>query len=101
MKKIFTIVALLTLTGCFMRPYVPDIQQGNVVDKAAVAKLQTGMTKSEVQDILGAPVLVSPFDKDCWTYAYTIQKNGGKITKQDITLYFADGKLTQINQSSK
>jgi outer membrane protein assembly factor BamE len=101
MKKILLIITVLTLTGCFMRPYVPDVQQGNVVDKTDVAKVQTGMSKDQVRDLLGVPVLASPFDKDCWTYAYTMQKDGGKITKQTVTLYFDNNKVTQIKNNAK
>lgn len=89
----------LLQSGCsHVGPYVPPIQQGNIVDQQEVKKLHLGMNKNEVIDILGTPVLVNALDNNYWSYVYTMQKNGGKIEKKQFNLRFEENKLTQINQ---
>ena len=100
MKRILTISIImlgLLASGCFLKPRVPDMQQGNVIERPALNKLQPGMTKAKVRYILGDPVLVDVFNDNVWTYAYTKQINGGKITKEVATLYFENNKLVHVN----
>lgn len=99
MKKI-TLLFLLCLfaVGC-IKPHVPDIQQGNILDQTAISNLKIGMTKEDVSNVLGSPVLTNLFDNNCWTYAYTNQINGGKITIQNVTLYFKDNRLVSIQKA--
>lgn len=76
---------------------VPDVQQGNIIDQSAVANLKIGMSKNDVREILGDPVLMSEFDQSCWIYAYTNQIKGGKITSQRLTVCFdTNGNLKSI-----
>lgn len=97
MKKIITIITLMILCPLMGCVYVPDVQQGNIIDKSAVNKLHTGMSKEQVRNLLGDPVLTNSFDKNYWTYYYTMQKNGGKIKEQFLNLYFTNNKLTKTN----
>ena len=96
-KIIFILLLSTLLSGCFLRPKVPDIQQGNILDDKEINQIQLGMDKRAVQDILGDPVLVSTFDENIWNYVYTFQKNGGKITKQQVILYFQNNRLVKID----
>ncbi|KPJ67435.1 MAG: hypothetical protein AMJ43_04025 [Coxiella sp. DG_40] len=95
--KISVLVICLGLTGCLLKPYVPSVQQGNIIDQSAVNKLRYGMNKEQVCFLLGEPVLVDVFNNDYWTYVYTKQVNGGKITKKSLDLNFRDNKLVTIN----
>jgi outer membrane protein assembly factor BamE len=100
MKKIILILTILIIAGCVIKPHVPDVQQGNVLDQTTVNKLSVGMTKDQVRAILGDPVLDNILDKTCWNYAYTNQHNGGKITSQHVTLYFdQNDRLTKIQSA--
>lgn len=100
MKKLITIITLITccsLTGC-IHPYVPDVQQGNILKSTAVNQVQIGMSKQNVLALLETPVLVDVFNADIWTYVYTKQIRGGKIMKQDLVLYFKDNQLVKIKK---
>ena len=55
-----------------------------------------GMSKSEVNALLGSPVLQDMFSKNTWTYAYTNQIDGGSIEKKNLVLEFKKDKLVQI-----
>lgn len=94
-KLIFIII--LFLAGCNkLHPYCVDIQQGNIIDQHAVAKLHTGLNKNEVTSILGAPLLDDVFSTNTWTYVYTNQINDEKIEKKKLVLEFKNNSLIQI-----
>lgn len=74
----------------FLRPYRPDIQQGNFVSKEMVAQLKPGMTQEQVVFLLGTPLLTDMFHADRWDYAFRLQKGNGEITTSHVTVYFKD-----------
>lgn len=100
MKKLITIILIgmcCVFNGCCLKPYKPDVQQGNIIDPIKVQQLKLGMSKEQVCSILGDPVLDNAFDRDYWTYTYTKQKNGGIIQVKQLRLQFRNNGLIQIN----
>ena len=90
------ILALLLLTSC-IKTYKHDVQQGNILDQERLARLELGMSKSDVQTLLGTSLLQDSFHPDRWDYFYSLRKARKKNTEQKLlTLYFKDGKLNQI-----
>jgi outer membrane protein assembly factor BamE len=90
------ILALLLLTSC-IKTYKHDVQQGNILDQERLARLELGMSKSDVQTLLGTSLLQDSFHPDRWDYFYSLRKARKKETEQKLlTLYFKDGKLNQI-----
>jgi len=100
MRKIL-ITGLLLLLGSLpaCSIYKPDVQQGNVLEKKAIADLKTGMTKRQVDSLMGTALLKDPFHKNRWDYIHTIKPADGKLTRQLLTLYFEDGVLVRIDDS--
>jgi outer membrane protein assembly factor BamE len=110
MQKLLILVstiATLFLSGCSSDPVVNrlpfvyhiDIQQGNVITQDMVNQLRPGMSKRQVQFILGAPLLVDPFHAQRWDYVYLYDPGShGKsdTTEQRLTLIFADDKVQEI-----
>lgn len=93
-KLILIILTAILINGCnVIHPYTVDIQQGNIVDKTMLDKLHLGMTKTEVNNLLGTPILHDTLDKDSWVYVYTNQVNDGKIVKKKLLLEFKNNKL--------
>lgn len=98
-------VLVFLLTGCsslrqMSVPSVPglgahkiDIQQGNVVTKDMIDKLQPGMTRSQVRFVLGTPLLVDPFRNDRWDYFYSLNKAGERVEQRQLKVYFKDDKM--------
>jgi outer membrane protein assembly factor BamE len=94
--RIRSLVALLVcgaLSGCFIRPYKMDIQQGNSLDQGQLAKLKPGMTHSQVRFIMGTPLVADPFHPDRWDYLYIDRKKGRLVEYRRLTLYFDGDKL--------
>lgn len=93
-KLIIVGILGLSLIGCI---YQPNIQQGNVYTQQQVNQLRPGMTKQQVMQIMGEPILADNFNANRWAYVYTFQKNGGKIEKKQLNLEFTNDRLTAIN----
>jgi outer membrane protein assembly factor BamE len=88
------IVAALLVSACnLLAPYRAEVQQGNVVTQEMVAKLQPGMTRSQVRFALGTPLMVDPFRQDRWDYVYMLMKQGEMKERRRIVVVFKDDKL--------
>ncbi len=101
MYKFLTIVLLTLLaSSCsIVDPWVYKInkQQGNITKQKQVDKLEIGMTKEQVQFIMGTPMSVDSFDTDRWDYIYTYKPGHGDLTRNNLTLSFTDNKLSNID----
>ena len=90
--KIITMLALLQLlTGCFLVSHILykiDVQQGNVVTEEMVEKLRPDMTKSQVRFVMGSPLIVDPFRKNRWDYAYIQRLKGDLEEQKKLTIFF-------------
>jgi outer membrane protein assembly factor BamE len=102
MRKLIPL--LIIIAGCSKVPMLPgitaykiDIQQGNYVTQDMVAKLKSGMSKSQVRFALGTPLVVDPFHPDRWDYIYVLQKRGRVIEQRRIVVLFQDDKLMRID----
>lgn len=86
------------VTGCSLLPdaHKIDVQQGNIVDRAARDELRTGMTKQQVRFLLGNPVINDLFNPDRWDYIYYVTPAGETPTMKRLTLYFDGSVLTRV-----
>jgi outer membrane protein assembly factor BamE len=86
--------------GCgyvpLLTPYKIDVQQGNVITKEMLARLQPGMTKSQVRFTLGTPLVVDPFRADRWDYVFLYTKQGAVTEHRRIVVVFKDDKLLHV-----
>ena len=96
------LVALL-IAGCSgmpalptLAPYKIDIQQGNFVTQEMIAKVQPGMSRSQVRFALGTPLVVDPFRADRWDYVYLYTKRGAVTEQRSVVAIFNDDKLVRI-----
>jgi len=81
-------------------PYSMDIVQGNVVTSEQLASLQLGMPRTQVQSVLGTPLLVSPFHAQRWDYAFTFKRQGVAPQERHVTVFFKDERLERIEADS-
>lgn len=66
-----TMMMTMIMTGCsWLSPYKLDIRQGNYETIEAVSKVQVGMTKEQVRQHLGTPLLTDVFHQNRWDYVY-------------------------------
>lgn len=79
--------ATLSMAG-IVSPHKVDIVQGNFVSKEQAAALKTGMSRAQVRDMLGTPLLVSLFHSDRWDYVFTFKRKGAEPQSRKVTVFF-------------
>ena len=89
--------ALQTTDSIFglITPYRIDIVQGNVVTKEQLALLKPGMTRNQVRDVLGSPLLTDLFHASRWDYIFTIRRPGTEAQRRSVVVLFeGEGMLS-------
>lgn len=99
---------LVTLSACgsfdgassrlvnVVTPYKMDIVQGNFVSREQTAALKEGMSRTQVRDILGTPLLTSIFHADRWDYVFTFKRQGTEPQARRVTVFFKDDVLAKV-----
>ncbi len=73
--------------------YKPEVVQGNFVSREQVAALQPGMTRLQVRDILGTPLMASLFHGDRWDYVFTMKRQGVEPQHYRLSVFFQGDAL--------
>lgn len=89
------LIGLLALQGCNL-VYKVNIQQGNILEQALVDDLKPGMTKRQVELVLGTPAVASPFRQDRWDYISTYSRRGSEPTVKNLSLVFENNRLVRM-----
>jgi outer membrane protein assembly factor BamE len=69
-------------------PYRVEVVQGNVVTKEQLAVLKPGLTREQVRQLLGAPLLADPFHAQRWDYVFLIRRQGTETQQRGIVVMF-------------
>jgi len=88
----------LSTSGCI---YKLDVQQGNVVTQESASKLKKGMTKSEVRQLLGTPLLMDPFHGNRWDYFFSTEVRGKLVERNKLSVFFENDKLVSLTGDIK
>jgi outer membrane protein assembly factor BamE len=94
--------SLVAGTGCsgnIFSIHRIDIEQGNIVDPAAVNELSPGMTRKQVTALLGHPVLQPVLNPDRWEYVYYKKLPDKPVEKQVVVVHFAGDKVTRVSKN--
>lgn len=102
MKNLWLVIPLaLALAGCGI-VYEQDIQQGNILKQEQIDRLKPGMTRRQVQLLLGTPAIRDPFHRNRWDYvAYVIPEGEEMQELMQLTLFFEGNKLVRIKGTMK
>ena len=65
-------------------PYKVEVVQGNFISKEQVQALQPGMSREQVRQILGTPLVSSLFHGDRWDYVFTIRRKGVEAQRRQL-----------------
>ena len=80
----------------FITPYKIDIVQGNVVTREQSQALRPGMSRAQVADLLGTPLLTSVFHSDRWDYVFSFRRQGEVLQRRKVTLFFKDDVMDRF-----
>ncbi|MBS1156903.1 MAG: hypothetical protein H6R07_2827 [Proteobacteria bacterium] len=99
-RLLLVIIVSVLAIGCtfpnVVSPYKLDIPQGNAITADQVARLKTGMTRSQVRFILGTPLLTDPFHANRWDYVFTDARNRELLQKKTFVVFFENDRLTHF-----
>mgnify|MGYP006082603827 FL=1 len=90
LTKTFLITFLLALgASCStFSPYKVPVLQGNIIEDEDVEQLVQGLTKDQVQYLLGTPLLNSPIHQQRWDYFYSVKIGDIVIAEKKLFLIF-------------
>ena len=108
MKYIYVAFMAFSVGGCSLsqlklpelkipRVYKLSVQQGNVITQEMVDRLKPGMTRNQVEFVMGKPVLGDPFNDDQWVYIYTLEVPDYFNQVFKMVLAFEDDILATIS----
>jgi len=104
LMKLSHLIVVLSLTflstACSNWIYRIDIPQGNFLDEQDVKKLRIGMTKEQVEFVLGRPILKDAFDKDTWYYYYEMKRGmekRGEDFEKSLVITFNDDRVETVD----
>ncbi len=93
--------AVILLAGCgsmdgagrriatALTPYQVEVVQGNFISREQVEALQKGMSREQVRQILGTPLVTSLFHGDRWDYVFTLKRQGVAPQQRRLTIHFS------------
>ncbi len=100
--------AFLALAGCstydsvtdkvigVVTPYRINIVQGNFVSKEAYEQLKAGMTRDQVRQLLGTPLLADIFHANRWDYVFYFKRgNASVVQERHLKVYFEGDTLAR------
>jgi outer membrane protein assembly factor BamE len=79
--------------------YKPSIMQGSILEIESVEKLQLGMSKSAVMNLIGSPSIIDPFHQYQWDYIHHSTLNGEQVIHYRLRLVFDGEVLAEIDKS--
>jgi len=85
----------LLLGACIFRI---DIQQGNLLEEDLVEQVEVGMTRSQVQFLLGSPMIEDSFHNDRWDYTYYLKQGRSEdIERRWLVVYFEGDRVVELD----
>ncbi|AMO23371.1 hypothetical protein GCM10027034_41160 [Ramlibacter solisilvae] len=103
------VVAVLAAAGCssfdsasrqiagVVTPYKIEVVQGNFVSREQVEALKPGMSRQQVRDILGTPLVASVFHSSRWDYVFTIKRQGVPPQQRKLAVFFNGEALERFD----
>lgn len=77
-------------------PYKVEVVQGNFVSKEQVEALKPGMSRQQVREILGTPLVTSIFHGDRWDYVFTLKRQGVEPQSRRLAVFFKNQVLERF-----
>lgn len=103
-RTLLATAAVLSLAGCsgleraaqVVTPYRAPVVQGNFVSREQADLLKPGMSRLQVRDAIGSPLLASAFHAHRWDYIFTLRRQGLPEQAYRLTVYFKGDLLERF-----
>ena len=105
MRRLILTIGLITLTasltGCshqyFPWVYRIDVEQGNIIEEDELKQVEVGMTRRQVEYLLGTALIKDTFNQSRWDYYYSLKSGDGRLYTNHVVLYFDGNILSSID----
>jgi outer membrane protein assembly factor BamE len=77
-------------------PYKVEVVQGNVVTQEMAGRLSNGLSREQVRNVLGSPLLTDVFHADRWDYVFTIRRQGAQPQQRSVTIFFEADRVSKF-----
>ena len=80
-----------------------DIQQGNLVTQEQLSKVKLGMSRLDVRNALGTPLLQDVFNGNRWDYYFSLEQStkygpfGRDRQRFEVAILFENDKVAKID----
>ncbi len=102
-----TLLGGLLLTGCeslqrtdslfgLITPYRIDIVQGNAITQEQAALVKPGLSRLQVREVLGTPLIADPFHANRWDYIFTLRRPGAEPQRRSVVVTFENDVVKSI-----
>ncbi|HET8697035.1 MAG TPA: outer membrane protein assembly factor BamE [Gammaproteobacteria bacterium] len=96
LHRIALLAATFCLNACVFK--IP-IQQGNLLDQDKIDQVEVGMTRKQVQFLLGTPMVSDTFHRDRWDYAYYLKLGRSEdVERRWFVVYFDGDRVTRFDR---
>ena len=86
------------LISRIFKPFRPDIVQGNFISKEQLETVRVGMTKDQVKQLLGTPLLNDVYHPERWDYIFSYKKGvTQEVEQRRVTVIFNGILLASIS----
>lgn len=79
-----------------IQPYRVEVVQGNVVTREQLEVLRPGLTRNQVREVLGSPLIASLFHAQRWDYAFAIRRKGTEPLLRRVSVFFEGDRMTRV-----
>jgi len=86
----------LKLSADALTYYIPEVVQGNFISREQKEFLKLGMSRQQVRDVLGTPLVASVFHDQRWDYVFTIRRQGVQPQSFSVSVWFKGDELERI-----
>ena len=104
-STLFLLIVIITISSCSsLSPYKVPVLQGNIFEDEDLEKLSEGLTKEQVQFIVGTALIQDPFRTSRWDYFNSVTVGNEVVAENKLTIYFNEDDLVEswvIEKSSE
>ena len=85
----------------FPKPYKAPIKQGTLIENKNLQQLVPGLSKEQVEFLLGTPTIIDTFHTERWDYIYYERIDGTFSQPKRITVIFKNEKVAEVYDQYK
>ena len=97
-NSVILAAVLLLYSACVYRI---DIQQGNLLEESLIEQVEVGMTRSQVQFLLGTPMVSDSFHRNRWDYTYYLKRGRSRdVERRWFIVFFQEDTVVRMDRDA-